>query len=817
MGVIRGLDRYLRDRRLVHSTPLGEFRGCVMGVDAVAWFKATPVVKEALLSAVGGPPIALGRALRSQMEALGRAGIRPLFVFGGLIPPKRGGASAPKATSARGHRPQQHQPPATSKASAKRHEAWQAHEDGQTRTASYLFAQSGGYVSLDVQQAVLRALREAGLGGSHFRSPYAAASQLAWMTARPQSYAHAAFGGLELLMYGVPRVVLEMKGGRAEWVSLPEVLSALGLTHDQFVDMCLLAGYGRCRTFDPVVDENRRFEFGRAREYVLAHGSADAAVAATLVSSAGYLGMLRRSRVLVRHGHVLQPGCVCAPMVPPAGDLDRELLAAAVGPSFPPEVYAALVKGAASPQVLNNLLNGVLVDSAPAVDSREYAAFLDFVAPLRRATFCAMHHALRRRGCETGRAVANRRWYDPAATSTLFSADVAAPAGDAADALFAAGPGAPARAALARAAAAAAPAVSGAYGALAPLALLGGGGAAAASAVADADPLAEAAVALLALTGFVELPPAEAEDGTVAPTELGRAALAAGAGSGAAADEALLLATQLVRAGALTGEPVSLLTPEGRVFYASVPSSDGRVPLSRPARLVAQVCSLCPLRCAPAPGAPDSGWAGPVDRELAAFGAVAKALQRCARNLVESLALAQALDLGGSDAADSARRLVSRLEEGGGGGGGVRLPLASETGSAMGMVVRDFVAGGAGADELRRRYPNATHAAEDVGLALAHWCRVVRVVRAWPAAAASRPLFDEADAFVRSALGSRGIDLDVVAAGGGVVFGGGGGGGAGGDGGDGDGGGTSAKYNDRNFWATPPTLFAGELDDLPDE
>jgi hypothetical protein len=58
-----------------------------------------------------------------------------------------------------------------------------------------------------------------------------------------------------------------------EFVRLPDVLAALKLSFDQarvshskalsrmhvqFVDVCLLAGYGRCRTFPPALDHKAR-------------------------------------------------------------------------------------------------------------------------------------------------------------------------------------------------------------------------------------------------------------------------------------------------------------------------------------------------------------------------------------------------------------------------------------------------------------------------------------------------------------------------------------------------------------------------------
>lgn len=46
-------------------------------------------------------------------------------------------------------------------------------------------------------------------------------------------------------------------------MSLRETLQKLELSAEQFVDMCLLAGWGACRTFPPVETELGRFSFAR--------------------------------------------------------------------------------------------------------------------------------------------------------------------------------------------------------------------------------------------------------------------------------------------------------------------------------------------------------------------------------------------------------------------------------------------------------------------------------------------------------------------------------------------------------------------------
>ena len=74
--------------------------------------------------------------------------------------------------------------------------------------------------------------------------------QVAWLC--QQQFAHFAFGELELLLYGVEKVVVELDKDYVKWVSLQEILDFFKFSFEQFVDCCLLAGYGRCRSFEGI-------------------------------------------------------------------------------------------------------------------------------------------------------------------------------------------------------------------------------------------------------------------------------------------------------------------------------------------------------------------------------------------------------------------------------------------------------------------------------------------------------------------------------------------------------------------------------------
>ncbi len=66
--------------------PLSNLANCIIGVDAAYYLESflAPPVKEPLLSALGGFPLALEQAITKDLDALKTAGLKLHFVFSGL-------------------------------------------------------------------------------------------------------------------------------------------------------------------------------------------------------------------------------------------------------------------------------------------------------------------------------------------------------------------------------------------------------------------------------------------------------------------------------------------------------------------------------------------------------------------------------------------------------------------------------------------------------------------------------------------------------------------------------------------------------------
>lgn len=358
--------------------------------------------------ATGGELLAVESNIDTELKQLSSQQIKPVFIFGGLT-------QAPHANT---------RPPQTDKFSGKRHQAWESYEKGNTKTAAYLFAQTGGYVSLNMQTSIIDCLTNRDI--TCFRAPYSCAGQLAYLNDSSQRYIHAACGGLELLLFGIDRLIthLDFEKQSVTWVDREEVLSELSLSQDQFLDMCLLAGYGRCRSFPLVMNEKGRFTFKTAYDLVVKNDSGEGVITAHMqdpkvtahVSAEKYSGMFNNARRLIANAAILTPGCTKTTLKENDNNDDNKnstidtdstaIKDKNIIEHIPKEIFLLLSKGVCSPQVINTIINGALTDAPPLIDSEEYVSFLDQLAPFRWTTIDMVASALKHPV-----KVVNRRWY----------------------------------------------------------------------------------------------------------------------------------------------------------------------------------------------------------------------------------------------------------------------------------------------------------------------------------------------------------------------------------------------------------------------
>jgi hypothetical protein len=247
---------YLRERQLVQQSPVSSLQNVSIGFDGVILAKDLGLAHEPLLSAIGGLPASYAQRLDAFFDRLKELNVTPTVVFGGLLQKKSyknsGGSSSNNNNQNEGD---------AQASNTKRHLAWKTYEMGNKRTAAAQFADIETYVSLDLQQAMHHHLASRGV--SVLRAPGPASAQLAWMQLQQPQFIHAAYGSLELLLYGVRHVISHFgaKCDVFEFAQLPAVLADLGLSQDQLVDVCLLSGWTPSVTFPPLIDDRNRFFF----------------------------------------------------------------------------------------------------------------------------------------------------------------------------------------------------------------------------------------------------------------------------------------------------------------------------------------------------------------------------------------------------------------------------------------------------------------------------------------------------------------------------------------------------------------------------
>jgi hypothetical protein len=144
----------------------------------------------------------LNQRIDAELARLSSMNITPIFVFPGSVPRlaawhEPAVIAAVRASMARADAAQQ--------ADSNREDAWKAAADNKMNTAATLFAEAFAppLGNPETQAAVMSYLTSKGVAA--LRAPGWAAAQCAYLCLR--GFAHAAVGGMEIAMFGAPRVI----------------------------------------------------------------------------------------------------------------------------------------------------------------------------------------------------------------------------------------------------------------------------------------------------------------------------------------------------------------------------------------------------------------------------------------------------------------------------------------------------------------------------------------------------------------------------------------------------------------------------------
>lgn len=238
-------------------------------------------------------------------------------------------------------------------------------------------------------------------------------AQLVYLQRHSKSYIHAIYGPTDaLLCPGVDKIITSIDllspSPSFTYVSKKAILTDMGVTEEQFLDIGILVGCEHCQPFPPTLHEQA---LKATSDMVKYYRSGHAAVAAhhehAGVKTTQYADLFARTRALIKHSLIfsaegtVQPISLAAPSPPiqtsgnstngPGGSGSSQAVAhattAADVPSdlheifthrLPDEVFFYLSRGLLNPQPLVWLASGQIIEPPP-LDNGETNEYRRFV------------------------------------------------------------------------------------------------------------------------------------------------------------------------------------------------------------------------------------------------------------------------------------------------------------------------------------------------------------------------------------------------------------------------------------------------------
>lgn len=226
-------------------------------------------------------------------------------------------------------------------------------------------------------------------------APYSAAAQLAYF--KRERYINAAWGSASILVFGCDKVITDFdwENKKVSFVVKDQVLGKLGLSHSQFVDLCLLSGSSILSAL-PEIDTDATVSKLAAARAVLSRFGNDGHAACVHAKDEDYLELYRKAKAAVKHmvivmadGDIKQLDYENAP-----GDLHE-----VIGQRLPEELLAYQMHGFVGPRVLNWRTRQEIFETPP-LDGGTSQPYRDLVQeklrPLRARSLAILTHSLHR-------------------------------------------------------------------------------------------------------------------------------------------------------------------------------------------------------------------------------------------------------------------------------------------------------------------------------------------------------------------------------------------------------------------------------------
>nr|ODN90857.1 XPG domain-containing protein [Cryptococcus depauperatus CBS 7855] len=374
---IRGLDSYLKERKLIQNCPISALNNTRLGIDATYYLNhllTDPDTREPLVAATGGLPLAIVLKIENDLRALERQGIKPVFVFSGLPLASRPPPKGPDAKAEREN--------------IIKNEAWALYDQGEPLAAVEKLVQfnNGNFVDQkDLLRSIMRLFRHRFV--EFVVAPYLGFAQLAYLLQHPRGYIHAIYSSTECLLWPVEKVITSSDWNTSfSFVDKAKVLNDLNLASEQFLDFGLLAGSSITRTLP--LPPHAEFSIKSVADLVRMH-KFGLAVCHSLRQEQPYKTQLYvesfwKARLAIKFFLVLTTDGTCVPLptvitsqqqaftiqdVP--GDLEEIF-----SPRIPDELYFHICRGLISAQVVGWLTSGMIVESQPLLETNEYRRFI---------------------------------------------------------------------------------------------------------------------------------------------------------------------------------------------------------------------------------------------------------------------------------------------------------------------------------------------------------------------------------------------------------------------------------------------------------
>ncbi|CAO3649485.1 unnamed protein product [Cunninghamella echinulata] len=362
------------------------------------------MLKEPALAAIGGSPLALQHCIEKELESFKNNNIQPIFVFPGLNIVRKS-----KPFSTEDTRP------------GNRALAWELYEKGRIETAMNNFSYGGGFHLPDALNFVFSILHKHNI--EFIRAPYLPWAQLAYMYNHPRHIINAVYSSTELLMWNIDKIItsIDFTKGNYQLINKRTVLNDLHVTEDQFLDICILAGFDTyyCPSFQ--TSTMMSFAFKDVQDLIKQYKTGFNAVQAHAddenVVKTGYIDTYCRIRCAIKYHLIMTDDGEVKPLNIEYAPNDIHEF---IGYRLPDELYYYLMHGLIGPQVVNNLISGVLIENTPldGGDTTEYRNFLHQLLSIRTQTLSLLTQPLHQ--FFQNRKVACYFWFDPSTEYPMY-------------------------------------------------------------------------------------------------------------------------------------------------------------------------------------------------------------------------------------------------------------------------------------------------------------------------------------------------------------------------------------------------------------